>query len=260
MDIWPVEYQEFKAFFLILIRVSIILLMFPFFNSRVIPVLSKTGLALITTIVLFPVVGHKVVAFPESSLGLFALMTAELIIGMTLGLLIQIFFEGVRMMGQLVGFQTGFAITNILDPQSGVQISIFSNTAYLVAMVLFLIFNGHHVLIGALKESFEIINFGSLSLDERVFKKIIPLFGDMFLIAIKIGAPAIAALLFTKVVFGLITRLMPQMNIMIVAFPVQVFIGLFFFGVCLNTLLVFLERYVGNLGALLMNTMALIKG
>jgi flagellar biosynthetic protein FliR len=234
--------------------------MFPFFNSRVIPVLSKTGLALITTIVLFPVVGHKVVGFPESSLGLFALVTAEFVIGMTLGLLIQIFFEGVRMMGQLVGFQTGFAITNILDPQSGVQISILSNTSYLVAMVLFLVFNGHHVLIGALKESFEIINFGSLSLDEQAFNKIIPVFGDMFLIAIKIGAPAIAALLFTKVVFGLITRLMPQMNIMIVAFPVQVFIGLFFFGVCLNTLLVFLERYVGNLGALLMNTMALIKG
>ena len=138
MELWPVPYQEFKSFFLILIRVSVILLMFPFFNSRVIPVLSKTGLALIMTIILFPVVGHRAAAFPESSLGLFALMAAEFIIGMTLGLLIQIFFEGVRMMGQLVGFQTGFAITNILDPQSGVQISIFSNTAYLVAMVLFL--------------------------------------------------------------------------------------------------------------------------
>ena len=260
MEIWPVPYHEFKIFFLVLIRVSVILFMFPFFNSRVIPVLSKAGLVLVTTITLFPVVNHRVVAFPESSWGLFQLIIAELIIGMTLGLLIQTVFEGVRMMGQLVGFQTGFAITNILDPQSGIQVSILSNTAYLVAMVLFLLFNGHHILLNALRQSFEVIDFGSLDLNGRVFNEMIPLFGNMFLVAIKIGAPAIAALLFTKALFGLITRFIPQMNIMIVAFPVQVFIGLFFFGICLNTLLIFMERYVGDLGALLMNTMALIKG
>ncbi len=163
------------------------------------------------------------------------------------------------MMGQLVGFQTGFAITNILDPQSGTQVSILSNIAYLVAMVLFLILNGHHILLNAIRESFEIINVGSLSLDRRIFQEIINASGDMFVIAIKIGAPAIAALLFTKVVFGLITKLIPQMNIMIVAFPVQIVIGLIFFGVCLNVILRFMERYLGDLDSLLINTMNCLK-
>ena len=90
-------------------------------------------------------------------------------------------------------------------------------------------------------------------------EKLLALYGEMFVIAIKIGAPPIAALLFTKVAFGLITKLIPQMHIMIVAFPVQRVIGLIFFGASMNLLLGFMERYLGGLGALLVNTMHWMK-
>lgn len=259
MDILTISYQEYKAFFLVLIRVSVILVMVPFFSARVIPNLIKAGLALVITIVLFPVINNKMVEFPGTLLGITQLILSEIIIGMTLGLLAQIFFEGVRMMGQMVGFQTGFAITNVLDPQSGVQVSIFANTAYLVAIVLFLLLNGHHILLNAVRDSFDIINVGSLSLNVGMLKKMTKISGDMFVIAVKIGAPPIAALLFTNVAFGLITKLMPQMNIMIVAFPVQICIGLFFFGISLNVLLRFMERYLEGLGPLLINSMNWFK-
>ena len=99
------------------------------------------------------------------------LILAEVIIGMILGLMVQMFFEGVRMMGQMVGFQTGFAITNVLDPQSGIQVSIFANTAYLTAIILFLLLNGHHILLNAVKDSFDIINVGSWGLNVGMLKK-----------------------------------------------------------------------------------------
>jgi len=259
MELMPVSYQEFKSFFLILVRISIILFMLPFFNARVIPALPKVGLALIITIILFPVIDHRGAEFPHSLGGMVQLIIAELIIGMILGILVQIFFEGVRIMGQLVGFQTGFAITNILDPQSGVQVSILANTAYLVSIIIFLVLNGHHILLSSLRESFDIINVGSLRLSRHIFQEMIQNSGEMFALAIKIGSPAIAALVFTKVAFGLITKLIPQMNIMIVAFPVQIVIGLIFFGICLNVLLRFMERYVDGLGSQLINTMNWLK-
>lgn len=259
MDILTIPYQEYKAFFLVLIRVSAILVMFPFFSARVIPTLIKAGLALVITIVLFPVINNQMVAFPGTLLGVAQLILAELIIGMTLGLMVQIFFEGVRMMGQMVGFQTGFAITNVLDPQSGMQVSIFANTAYLLAIVLFLLLNGHHILLNAVKSSFDIINVGSFGLNVGMLKKMTKISGDMFVISVKIGAPPIAALLFTNLAFGLITKLMPQMNIMIVAFPVQICIGLFFFGISLNVLLGFMKSYVEGLGPLLINSMNWFK-
>ncbi len=259
MEIFAISYHEYKAFLLVLMRVSVILVMFPFFNARVIPVLSKAGIALIITIILFPIVNNEAVEFPHSLFGLAQLITAELIVGMILGIIVQILFEGIRMMGQMVGFQTGFAITNIIDPQSGVQVSIFSNMAYFVTLILFLLLNGHHILLGAIKDSFEIIPVGSLGLKSGMLKEIVNMYGDMFVIAVKIGAPTIAALLFTKVAFGLITKLMPQMNIMIVAFPIQIVIGLLFFGMSLNLLIGFMERYIEGLMPLLMNTMTWLK-
>jgi len=98
-----------------------------------------------------------------------------------------------------------------------------------------------------------------LSLNGQIFQKIIDSSADMFVIAIKIGAPAIAVLLFTSVAFGLITKLMPQMNIMIVAFPVKIVIGLVFFGISLNVLLRFMERYLEGLSSLLINAMSCLK-
>jgi flagellar biosynthetic protein FliR len=259
VEILPLSYDEFKTFFLILTRVSVILFLFPFFSSRVIPVLTKAGLALVITVILYPVTDMSPGAFPATAWGMARMVLSELIVGMILGLLVQMFFEGIRIMGQLVGFQTGFAITNILDPQSGMQVSILSNMAYLVAMVLFLLLNGHHILLGAMRESFQIIEVGSLNLNRQIFQRVMASSADMFVIAIKIGAPAIAALLFTKVAFGLITKLMPQMNIMIVAFPVQIVVGLLFFGVCLSVLLGSMEKYLGGLGPILTNTMSWLK-
>jgi flagellar biosynthesis protein FliR len=255
----PLQYGELKSFFLIFIRISVVLFMLPFFSSRTIPVLSKAGLAFIITIIIFPVISYKLNEFPETTWGVFQLIISELLVGMILGLTVQVFFEAVSMMGQLVGFQTGFAIVNILDPQSGTQASILSNMASMVAMILFLTLNGHYILLGAIRESFEIITVGSLSLNKQLFKVIMGVSAEMFALAVKIGSPAIAALLLTKVLFGLITKLIPQMNIMIVAFPVQIVIGLIFFGISMIVLLMIMERYVGDLDLLLINTMKLLR-
>ena len=127
--------------------------------------------------------------------------------------------------------------------------------AYVMAMVLFWALNGHHILLNALRESFDIIHVGGLNLRRQMIPELIIHMGEMFIVGIKIGAPAIAALIFAKVIFGLITKLIPQMNIMIVAFPLQIVIGLLFFGISLRLLLVFLEKFLGNLDTILINTM-----
>jgi flagellar biosynthesis protein FliR len=255
MNIIQTPFQDFNHFLLIFIRVGVILFVLPFFNSKTIPVILKIGLTFLIAMMIYPVTDVQQGDFPTTVPGLAYLVAGELILGMILGVFVQIFFEGVRIMGQLVGFQTGFSITNILDPQSGTQVSILSNMSYFLAMVLFLVLNGHHILLNALRESFEIINVGALSLSRQMLREIVNHMGEMFIIGIKIGAPAIAALLFAKVVFGLITKLIPQMNIMIVAFPVQIVIGLIFFGISLRLLLIVMENFLGTLDTVLINTM-----
>lgn len=260
MDLGNFSYSDFESFFLIFLRVGVILFILPFFRSRVIPALSKVGLTLIITILLYPVTPIGEGVFPDTGWGMAQLIFGELLIGMILGLSLQLFFEGVRMMGHLVGFQTGFAISNILDPQTGTQVSVFANMAYWVAILLFLLLNGHHILLSGLRESFTVIPLGSVHLGPHAVEVVMGKAAEMFVIALKIGAPAIAALLFTKVAFGLVIKLMPQMNIMIVAFPVQIVIGLLFFGISFNLLLRYMERYLTGLKPLMINTMAGLNG
>ena len=255
MIITDTPFQDFNHFLLIFIRVGVILFLLPFFNSRRIQVMSKVGMTFMIAILLYPVIDVRSSTMPAGTIGIAQLIGGELVIGMILGLIVQVFFEGVKIMGEMVGFQTGLSIANIIDPQSGMQLSIFSNMAYLLAMILFLLLNGHHVLLNALKGSFEVIQVGTLSLNPLFMQKMISHVGQMFVIGIKIGAPAIAALLFTKIVFGLITKFIPQMNIMIVAFPAQIAIGLLFFGISLRLVLVFIEKHVDGLETIMMSTM-----
>ena len=255
---WP--WKEVECFLLILVRVGVILFLFPFFSSRLIPVACKAGLCLLLTILFFPVVDPVDSSMSFTGADVFHLILSELAAGMILALMVQVFFEAVRIMGQLVGFQTGFAITNILDPQSGIQVSILSNIAHLVALTLFLSLDGHHIFIHALKKSYEVLPMGAFVLREELFGEVIARFGSMFALAVQMGAPAIVVLLFLKAAMGMVTKAIPQMNVMIVAFPLQIVVGLFFFGISLRVLLMVMERYVMNLGPLLMSTMAWMKG
>ncbi|MBU4010387.1 MAG: flagellar biosynthetic protein FliR, partial [Proteobacteria bacterium] len=210
--------------------------------------------------VLFPVSGPYTGVYPESTVGILGLIIGELIIGMILGLLVLFFFEGIRIMGQLAGMEIGFSIANVLDPQSGAQTSILSNIAYLMAIVLFLILNGHHIILNAIRESFAILQPGSVHLNKKVFQEVLHRSGEMFVISVQIGAPVIAAILFIQLAFGLITRLLPQMNVMVVAFPVQIVTGLIFFGISLWVMLHSIEKYLGNMDKLLINMMLHIRG
>ncbi len=254
----PVNFDTIEGFFLVFIRLSVLVFMLPFFNTRVFPAPVKAGLSLLLAIVVFPVISMEDTGFPDAMTAFAGWVAVEMLIGMILGLMVLAVFEGIRIMGQVVGFETGFAIANVFDPQSGAQISLLANFAFFLSMVLFLLFNGHHILIHAMKESFDILPVGSVTLDPELVEKMLSKTSDMFVIALKIGAPAIAVLLLTKVAFGLITKLIPQMNIMIVAFPVQIAVGLFFFSICLTVLLRFMETYVEQLGAFLVGILNLL--
>lgn len=251
--------EQLKAFILIFMRITIVLFLLPIFGSSMVYVRVKAGLALLISVVLFPVISPDLKLFPENLLSGVNLVLSECIIGMIIGLMVRMFFASVQLAGQLIGFQMGFAIINVLDPQTGVQASIIAQFGYWVAILIFLILNGHHLLLKALKESFDIINVGSIGFSEGLFKTIIDASSHMFLLAIKIGAPAIAALLFVSAAFGICAKFTPQMNILIVAFPIKIVVGLIFFGLSLEILLRIIKGYLGNFDTALINIMNLMK-
>jgi flagellar biosynthetic protein FliR len=251
MELISLSPEQFKSFVLILTRISIVLFMLPIFGTALLPNLVKAALALTISVALFTVVRPDPNLFPENLVSGLNLIVSELIFGLVVGLTIRLFFAAIQLGGQLIGFQMGFAISNVLDPESGAQTPIVAHMGYWVALVIFLLLNGHHILLKALADSFSIVQVGSFAFGDGLFQKILEASGDMFAMAIRFGAPAIAALLFTSAAFGIVAKVVPQMNILIVAFPLKIVVGLFFFGLSLRLLLYVAGRYVLGLESML---------
>lgn len=260
MDLLNFSADEYKMFILILIRVSIVLFMFPVFSSPVVPAMAKTGLALVFTLLIFPAIHINPGLFPSDAVGFGTLVVGEFIVGMILGYTVDIFFGAVQLAGQIVGFQMGFSMINVIDPQSGANISMMSQIGYLVAILLFILLGGHHIILQALVESFRIINMGDFYLKPGMLSQLRTMINGMFILGIKMAAPAMAALIFTNAAFGICAKFVPQMNVMIVAFPVQIFVGLVCFGITLQVIGILSHNFIGTFRALLSSLLVWMGG
>jgi flagellar biosynthesis protein FliR len=260
MELLNFSPDQFRIFLLVLIRVSVVLYLFPIFSSAMIPTFVKAGLALAMALVLFPVVPVSLAGFPNTIPAVLMMIVSELFIGLVLGLSIRLFMAAVELAGQLIGFQMGFAIINVLDPQTGTQVSIMGQIGNLVVVVVFLALNGHHSMIMGLVESFKVVDIGMIALKQGFLTQVISLAADMFVLAIKIGAPAIVALLFTSAGFGITAKFVPQMNILIAAFPVKIVVGLVFFGMCLQIIALMTQAYLNRLPGLLSSLLKWMGG
>lgn len=234
---------EFMSFVLILIRVSIILFLVPIFGSILIPAQIKIALALVLSLVLSTTLKVEVGAFPTEVIGFVPLVLGEVVMGLALSLLIRTIFAGVQIAGQYIGYQMGFAVANVMDPQTGEQVSILAEFSYLLALVVFLAVNGHYIIIKGLAESFNLVPPGRLSLSPVVFDQISGAAAQMFVIGVKIGAPAMAVLFFIKVSMGIVAKSVPQMNVLFVGLPLYILVGLFIFGLSLNFFVPVLARF-----------------
>ena len=251
---------QFRTFMLVLIRVSILLFMFPVFSSTVFPNRLKMGFALVVSLLMYSVVDIDLSRFPMSAIATGLLIAAEAMIGLTLGLCLRIFFASVQLAGQIIGFQMGFAMINVIDPQTGANVSIMDQLGYWVCVIIFLLLNGHHMMFMAIIDSFKLVPMGFFMMQDAMMVKFIELGSQLFLLAIKIGAPVIASLAFVSVGFGLVARFSPQMNVMIVAFPLKIIAGLTLFGLSLQIIIIITRSYVSEFKELLMYFLFYVGG
>jgi len=243
---------EFRTYLLVLLRISILLFMFPIFSSNVFPNRLKIGFALVVSLLFYSVVEVDVSRFPMSVIATGLLIIAEALIGLTLGLCLRMFFGSVQLAGQIIGFQMGFAMINVLDPQTGSNVSIMDQLGYWVCVIVFLLFNGHHIMFLAVIDSFKLVPIGFFMMQEAMLAKMLDLGAQLFLLAIKIGAPVIASLAFVSVGFGLMAKFSPQMNVMIVAFPLKIIAGLLLFGLVLQIIVIVTQSYIKEFKEILM--------
>lgn len=251
---------RFRTFMLVLARVSVFLFLFPILGSKIILSRLKMALALVLTLLFYTVVPVDPARFPTDVFTFGLMLGAEILVGFTLGLCLQIFFAGIQMAGQVIGFQIGFAMINVMDPQSGENVSIMDQIGYWVSLIIFLILNGHHIIIMSMIDSFELVPVGGFVMHSDLTPRLLDVSGGLFVTAIKVSAPVIAVLTFVNTGFGLIAKFSPQTNVMIVAFPVKIAVGLIFFSMTLPIIAIVTRDYLEPFRKLLLTLLFYMGG
>lgn len=224
---------QFFSFFLTLLRLGGLFAFAPVYGTMVVPVQVKAAAVLGLTACLTALGAGGSVSVPPTSGGLAAVVALELLLGMLLGLVTRLIFAAVEFGGQVVGLQMGLGIVSILDPQFETQVSIVSQFQALLATLLFLSLGGDHLLLDAFVGNLQRVPPGHLLVGGPVIGALIALTGEVFRLGLQLAAPVVVALLATQVVLGVFARSVPQMNMLILGFPLQILVGFGVLGLAL---------------------------
>jgi flagellar biosynthetic protein FliR len=257
LDIYQLISGHLGYFLLIFTRVSGIFTTAPIFGSRNLPVYVKAGLSLIIAYILMPIVYSPSAAIPDQLLRYVFVVASEFLLGLILGWVCSLIFSAVQMAGQLLDMQIGFGIVNVIDPQFGQQVPLVGNFKYILALLIFLVTNGHHVFLSALFNSFKYVPVTGVIFHASLSELIVDMVFIIFITALKISLPVLVAILLTDVALGILAKTMPQMNIFVVGVPGKIFVGLFilalalpfyiaFLGVGFNAMYKDIYRILGN--------------
>jgi len=181
--------------------------------------------------------------------GIFAL--SEMAFAAILALFARLVFAAVQLAGQYVSISMGMGMAAAMDPQFGTQTSLIGIFWNLVALLIFLAIDGHHIFLSTLVESFRWVAPGSLHLSRATFNGMMAGVTHMFVLAIKVMAPAAAVLLFSHVTMGILAKTVPQIPVMIVAMPLNIALGFLFVALSLEFFLPLMIRNFEMLGRLL---------
>lgn len=157
----------------------------------------------------------------------------SLVVGVLLGFTINLVFATVRLAGSIAGMQIGFAIVNSFDPMSNSQVSVIGQLYYLLAVLLFFVTGAHHVLVTSMFQSCVAVPpFGPVNPAGGAWL-LLREFSSVFAIGFRIAAPVVLVLLLVSAAMGVIVKTVPQINVLIVGFPIKIAVGLVTLGASL---------------------------
>jgi flagellar biosynthetic protein FliR len=157
----------------------------------------------------------------------------------------QFLFYAVEIAGQLIGFQSGLSIVSSIDPNTNANSDVLTKTYRLLALLLFLCFNGHHLMLQTLVDSFRIVPLGQFSIDGRIAEWVFHTGTLVMAKGIQLAAPLMISLLLTDIGLGILTRIAPTMNVFILGFPLKIGMTLFLASVSIGVVThIFSAQYI----------------
>lgn len=219
--------QLFWTFLVVLFRIAGLMVTAPVFGSPSVPLPVKLGFSTAFALALTPAALGKVGTPPDDWLTLVGIVLGETLLGMLIGYLVSLFFSAVQMAGAFLDMQVGYGIYQLMNPFAPAPASLLAQFHTMLLMVVYLQVNAHHWLLGALAESFRAVPVGGVALDAvRLQPLLSDVIAQIFLLALRIAAPATAVLIVVDAALAIVSRAVPQMPVFFVGAPAKIAMGL----------------------------------
>lgn len=211
-----------SALVLVMIRVSGLMVFAPYFSSTAIPVRIKAVFTLAITVCIAPVVA----GFPMAHAQIGPLeVLSEIAVGLIFGLCLSFLMEMVTFTGEILGMSLSFSLVNLLDPNSSIQTPLMGQFFSLFATLILLSTGLDRVMIAALMRSFSVAPVGDFILTAHTARQIVSMAAGIFLAALQLAAPVMAASMMVDFAVGLAARLSPQLPALSLTVPVKTVLG-----------------------------------
>lgn len=246
--LYPSNPLQYLSVLVIFLRVLGLFLMVPIFSHRAIPMTVKVLLALSLSLALHPVI-RPYLDPVSGDLGRLAWVALrETAVGLAMGLVASFTFEAINLGAHFVGFQMGFGTATLLDPQNQASVSVMTPFQSWLAIMVFLLGDFHHGVLAVFVRSFEVtalldtVVWGSSTL----LQHLISATGQLFVLSVQMAAPFTFLMLGCNALVGMLSRLLPQMNILLFSFPVTITLGLGAMYILCPELLDYFERILSD--------------
>ncbi len=233
------------AYLLPFFRIGAMLMIAPLFGAQLIPARVRVILAVVLAAVIAPLI-PAAPAFDTFSAGAVMAIAQEIIIGGTMGFMVQMVFDAVIIGSQTIAMGMGLGFAMLVDPQRGVNVPILSQFFILMTTMMFLALGGHLILIQVLVQSFTTLPPGAASFGTDGLWSVVSWGSEMFAGAVLVALPAVVALLIVNLAYGVISRAAPTLNLFAVGFPATVLLGFLILQFSFQTTLVSLSTLLDS--------------
>ncbi len=245
MFLTPVEtlYERLPAFILVLFRVSGLAMFGPLLGLSSIPVIVRGMFMFVIAMAVWPLV-PGIVFQPENWIGLTISVTSEMVIGAGMGLILLFMFTGIKMGAEMISQQMGLSMSKMVDPASGLDVTLIQQIYSLLLTTFYILINGHLVLIHTIADTFKTIPLAAPISTEPIMRTLVNVLILAFQAGIRIAGPVLVAVFLATIALGFISRTMPQLNILAAGFPMRILLTMFIMITALGAAFDIFDEYI----------------
>jgi flagellar biosynthesis protein FliR len=224
-DVYRFSETEMLLFFMVLVRMSAFVVSWPVLSTEMVSAPVKILFAFILSLVVFPTMSWTAAQQAAVQSDLVLLIAREAFIGLSVGYLAQFFFFGFRVAGEMISQAMGLSSAQMFNPAMGGQVTAVEQFYLALASLFYLGVNGHHYLILGLNGTFDLVPAAQLSLNVSQFTGVGVMVQQVIELGLKLSAPVVVSILAVNLVLGVIGKTVPQLNVLVTSFPINIMVG-----------------------------------